>query len=78
MVGTVNRTTSEGFQMMQNGLSPIINYFKYQNIDHLLSLIRMSQLTDKSTESLFGTITMKGKIINFYVFLSLVKSIHYK
>ena len=72
MVETVDSTTFEGFQTMQNGLSPIMDYFKYQDIDHLLSLIRMSQLTDKSTESLFGAITIKGKIIDFYVFPSLV------
>ena len=72
MVGTVDSTTFQGFQMMQNGLSPIKDCFKYQDIDHLLSLIRMSQLTVKSTETLFGEITMKGKIINFYVFPSLV------
>ena len=57
---------------MQNGLLQITDYFKYQDIEHLLSLIRMSQLTDKSTETLFGTIKMKGKIIHFYVFPSLV------
>ena len=58
---------------MQNRLSQITDYFKYQDIDHLLSLIRMSQLTDKSTESsLFDTITMKSKITNFHVFPSLV------
>ena len=39
MVGTVDNTTFEGFQVMQNELSPIIDYFKYQDIDHLPSLI---------------------------------------
>ena len=58
-LGSVDGNTSKAFYaFLVKNIKELVRYYQHNSLQHLLPTIKMSQLTDKSIESLFGNMAM--------------------